>query len=312
MDRAPISISLILVAVASLAVAQSAAPDTLLPVPKYAEQNKADRAVREKYKTELASRAPADRLALAHQFNEMAIAGTDPATQYVLFRLARDCAVNAGAFPYAMSIVDDTARVFAINAPEMKASALSIGIDTARGDPATLAGNYLKVADDALAKWDPDLASKAAYLAHKLARGNPALLADSDARDHAARLESHEVLDVMSAQRKLARDADDPQANFLIARHLCFHLNRCEIGLPYLAKSAPGKLKDLADKDLSAPSDPAAMAALADEWWDYTDPKGDLPLGSGHRRAAYWYAKALPGLSAERKAQAEKRIAESK
>ena len=242
----------------------------------------------------------------------MASASADPASQYVLLRLARDCAVNAGDFPYAMAIVDDTAKIFAINVEEMKASALSIGIDTARGDPYALAISYLKVSDDALAKWNPDLAVKSAYLAHKLSRGNPALLADSNARDHAARLESQEVLKVIAAQRKLARNPDDAESNFLIARHLCFHINHWEIGLPYLAKSANAKLKNLADKELSVPKDATAMTALADEWWDYNDAKGEVPFGGAHRRAVYWYARALPGLTGEPKAQAEKRIAEAK
>ena len=94
--------------------------------------------------------------------------------------------------------------------------------------------------------------------------------------------------------------------------HLCFNTNHWETGLPYLAKSADPQLKEIAQRDLANPADAAAMAALADAWWDFADTKANLPAGAGHRRAVYWYAKALPGLAADKKVMAEQRIAEVK
>lgn len=296
---------------APVAVAQTANSESLLPVPKYAEQYKADARIREKFKAQFASHEASDRLALAHQLQDLADKETDPAAKFVLLREARESAVFAGEFPYCMAIIDDISRTFAIKTAEMKASALSVGMDMGNRPPADLANSYLKVADDALEVWNLDLASKAAYMASKLARGNPILLAEVDHRSKTVRVRNTEVLKIIAAARKLERTPDDPQLNLMVGRHQCFHMNLWENGLPFLAHSPTGPLRDLALQDLAAPATPDAMAMLADGWWDFTDVQANLPPGSGRKRAAYWYAKALPGLSGDKAAQARQRIADA-
>ena len=247
--------------------------------------------------------------ALARKFRETADAENDPPAKYVLLREAREFAIDGGDMPYAMEVIDDMAKTFAINVVEMKASAMSIGFDKSNVPPVDLANSYLKVADDALAVWDLDLAHKAAYLARKISTGNRDMIALADQRDKIIRLRNHDLMGVVQAEKKIGKSPDDPQLNLLIGRHLCFNTNHWETGLPYLAKSPPGPVTNLAAKDLASPSDPAGMASLADGWWDLADAKNSIPAGAGHRRAAYWYAKALPGLSGDRKTMAEQRIA---
>jgi hypothetical protein len=219
--------------------------------------------------------------------------------------------VDAGDFSYAMDVVDDMARSYPISVSEMKATALAAGVDRARVPPAEMAQNYLKVSDDAMAAWDLDLAEKAAYLASKVSAGNRELQDEAKKRDKLARIRNHEVLQFISAEKKLAINPDDPDQNQIIGRHLCFNTNHWETGLPFLAKSASTALKEAAQRELDNPTDAAAMDALGDIWWDLSDPKANIPAGATHRRAAFWYAKTLPGLSGEKKEQAEKRIAEA-
>ncbi|HET6250288.1 MAG TPA: hypothetical protein VFE47_21540 [Tepidisphaeraceae bacterium] len=279
-------------------------------IPNSAEQGKVDRPLREKYKAEFASRDAGERGALGKKLREAADGDADPAVKFVYLREARDLAVDAGDFAYAMNVIDDMAASFPIDAREMKATALAGGIDRSRLSPEDLAESYLKFSDEMLAVWDADLAGKSAYLAEKLAARNPPLMAEAKKRDKQAKLERHEILQAIAAQKKLERNADDPEANQALGRHLCFNTNHWEAGLPYLVRSASSALRDLARKESANPADAPAMNDLADEWWEFNDPKAKLPAGAARRRAAFWYAKALPGLSGDRKDVAEKRIAE--
>ena len=282
-------------------------PAELLPVPKALEQGKFERPLREKYKAQLASRDAAERAALAHALHDQAAAASSPAERFVLLRMARDLAASGGDLPFALSIIDDMNGVFVIAAEEMKASTLAMAVDASRAPPEDLARSYLIVADQALRQWKLDLAGKAAYLAAKMAHGNPDLLAQARDREQSVRVRKTELHKVLDAQQKLAQHPEDAQANLLVGQFLCFGLNRWDEGLVMLAKSPAGKLKDLASADLASPGTPTAMAALADRWWDFV--QGGACVGRG--RAAYWYAKALPDLDGNRKDLAEKRIAEA-
>jgi hypothetical protein len=227
-----------------------------------------------------------------------------------LLHEARDLAVDAGDFSYAMEVIDDMAKTFAFDAQEMKISALSAGIDKSRLPPQDLARSYLKFCDECLAAWNTDLAIKAAYLASKLSAGDRDLYAEVKEREKVARVRNRQMAITIAANQRLLKNPDDPQSNLIVGIHVCFNTNHWEVGLPCLVKSPPGALKSLAERDLAGPKDSAEMDALADAWWNFADVKANIPIGASHRRAAFWYAKAMPGLSGEQKAQAEKRIAE--
>ena len=305
-------IFLILSAAACFAEQPSSAPSPpqLVPVPKSLEQGKVDRPLREKYKAEFASRDPKERGALGRKLREEADKETDATAKFVRLREARDLSVDAGDFSYAVEVIDDIAATFTIDAQDMKQTALMAGVDKSRVAPDDLARSYIKVCDDSLAIWNTDLAKKAAFLATKVAVGNRDLLAEAKERGKIANLRNRALLAAIAANQKLAKTPDDPGANQVLGAHVCFNLNRWDIGLRMLVKSPAGTLKSLAERDLATPQDPAAMAALADGWWDFGEAKAGLAPGIGRRRSAYWYAKALPGLTGEKKAQAEKRIAE--
>ncbi len=281
-------------------------------VPTALEQGKIDRPLREKYKTEFTSRDASVRGALGRKLRESAATEKDPVAQFVLLKEARDLMVDAGDLSSCMEIIDELGKSFPIDVAEMKANALAVALDKTRADQETLYHSYLKVADDYLAAWELDLAGKSAYMATKLAARNRDWLAAAKEREDIVRRRKTEFTTANTAYKKLAKTPDDPQANQIVGRHICFNMNKWDKGLPFLAKCASMQLKDLAQRDLANPTEPAAMAALADGWWDCSDAKLNIPAGAGHRRAAYWYAKALPGLSGEKKAEAEKRIAEAK
>ena len=79
-------------------------------------------------------------------------------------------------------------------------------------------------------------------------------------------------------------------------------------GLPHLAKSPDGPLKEMATKSLKLPEDPAALADLGDAWFSAAEKakgkdKADLQQG-----ARYFYSLAEPSLSGLVKTKIEKRL----
>jgi hypothetical protein len=283
-------------------------------VPNSAAQGKLLSALRSQYKQEYAKRSPEDQLALAEDFHKQALEeGTDPVRQYVLLREARELATNSGNFDVAFAIIDDTARLFAVDAGELKVTALTNAMDRTLLSKPELFENYHKVGEAALEQGDVQLAYQVTVLERILVRQtkDPVLTQRARAfelRVHDAR---REYANIIAAAKKLQTTPDDPKASLLVGRYLCFVQRRWNEGLPLLAQGADRGLSDLAKRDLNAPEDANAMVELGDAYWDLPDSK-QTPRRAAHERAAHWYAEALPKLTGEKKAKAEQRIAEAK
>lgn len=287
-------------------------PADRLPVPKSGPQAKALKPIKEKYRSEYAKRTPEDQLALSKLFREQAAASKDdPVTRYVLLREARELAVNAGDFDAAFGAIEDMSKLFNIDATELKVSALTSAMDRALIPPGQLMDNYLKVADAALIDGDVTFAAQASMLASRVARGTRSAVNVQRAREMELRVHdaSRNATKVVVAARKLQANPDDGPSNLMVGRYLCFIQGKWDEGLPLLAKGSDSHLRDLAEKDLESPPSASAMSDLADRYWDMPDTK-DAPQRRARQRAAYWYAKALPNLSEEKKSRAEQRIAE--
>ena len=291
-------------------VAQVARADDRAPVPSSREQNKALQAIREQFKEHYAHKDASGRLTLSQELRKQAAASeSDLARQYVLLREARELAVDAGDFDAAFAAIDDMAKIFVVNARELKISALAAALDKAAIQPAALAQQYLKVADHALVDGDVAMAVQTALLAHQTAFKSRDTAAMSKSREMDARVrEARQRLNLaLAAYKRLQSHPDDADASLTVGKYLCFVEGRWDEGLPRLAHGSDPKLKALAEKDLAAPTDAAAMADVADAWWDQPDSK-ETPHRRSHQRAGFWYEKALPNLKENRKATAEERI----
>lgn len=285
-----------------------------LPVPNSAAQGKVVAAIRQQYRDEYAKRTAADDLALAQNFRQQAAAsGSDPVKQYVFLREARELAVNAGDLDAAFSIIDETARLFTLDAADLKSSALANSMDRALIPKQELFDKYLKVIDEALDRGDLNLATQGDVLALAMGRTTrdkdmAARAKPYDLRVHAAR---REYTNILNAAKKLQITPEDPDASFTVGAYLCFVQRRWDEGLPLLVQCTDSTLKDLARKDVNGPINASDMAELADGWWDLPDSK-QTPRKRARERAAYWYEKALPQLTGEKKDRAAARIAETK
>lgn len=297
----------------ALVRAGDAAPERVA-VPNSTKQAVALKQIREQYKADYARKDAADQLALSKTFRQLAESSTeDPPRQYVLLREARELAVDAGDFDQAFAAIDDTTKAFTIDGNELKVSALTVAMDKATVPPAQLMDNYLKVSADSLENNDLLMAAQASMLASKIAVAlhDPALkerAKQAELRVHDARRELNQVV---AAANKLRLKPDDPDANLLVGRYLCFVQGSWEHGLPHLAKGSDKGLAGLAEKDLTNPSDAPSMSALADAWWELPNTK-ETPQKRSRQRAAYWYEQALPRLAGDAQARARQRVAEAR
>ena len=282
------------------------------PVPNSAKQAVVLRQIREQYKAEYAKKDASDRLALSKDFQQLAAASTeDPTRRYVLLREARELAVDAGDFDQAFAAIDDMSKSFTIDGNELKVSALTAAMDKASIPPPQLLDNYLKASADALEKNELLMAAQASMLASKIAVASRDAVAKQrvkqmDLRVHDARRELNLVV---AAANKLKAKPDDPEANLLVGRYVCYVQGNWEHGLAYLAKGSNKRLAELAAKDVENPSDAPSMTSLADAWWELPNTK-ETPQKRSRERAAYWYEQALPRLAGDAKSRAEQRIAE--
>ncbi len=310
----PLLLAASLLVVTAAAVADDTSSEgAKLPIPKFAEQSKSERLVHQRYAVEYARKDPVDQLDLARKMQaEIGQFADDPPTRFVMLRESRELAIDGGDLQLAFAAIAEMDREFNIDAREMRYSAMSVAVDKAALTPPELIAQYLKIADDALDVGDVDQANKANTLADMLATqsGDSALQQRTHDEHIAIMTENRRVKAVIAAVGKLRLHPDDPAANELVGEFYCFTANAWADGLPHLAEGTDPKLKALAEAELKPPADAAAMAALADAWWDYFNPEIGAKPEKVQRHAVEWYRRALPGLSGETKAQADHRIAQ--
>lgn len=162
--------------------------------------------------------------------------------------------------------------------------------------------------DEALTTWGLDeleqsMAREEYPAAAKLMRVLSAPVAQSKDPASQARLKHsqatmNEYTRIAPSLARLKGAPEDPAANAAAGRFYCFVRDDWAKGLPMLAKGSDATLKAKAIRDLAEPIDPRAQFELGHQWWDAgTD--NTTAQRALHARAAYWYSKALPGLTDE-------------
>lgn len=295
-------------------------PDTApapAAVPDAADVARADKAVAELFKAELAAKDPAGRALLAERFRKQAAeGGDDAATRYVLLRRACDLAAEGNDYAAAFATVEELAAAFRVDADGVKLETLTKAATGARSPAAAVALTTAAcdLGETFAARGDTDAAAKASSVA--TTASHRARDADAVARAKllARRISQAkaEEKQYQAASRTLDRNPDDPRANLVAGRHLCFSLGDWAAGAPLLARSSEPQLKALATRELAKPADPDAMVALGDAWWELPDNRGGVTQAQARQRAAYWYAKALPDLKGLKRIPVEARVVEER
>ena len=254
------------------------------------------------YRDEFAkTKTPKAREALATELLAKAKqqAAGDAAEAFVLLRLTRDLAVQAGDGATAISAIDAMTEKFELDGLAMKTDVLA---DLAK--KAHMPVDHLAIAQQAADLMDDAFAAgnypQAAHLG-KLATAEGQRAHDRDvvlqARNRLKEVQSAIKLgeDFDAARAKLADQPDDADTNTIAASYYCFLKNDWEKGLPYLAKGRDAMLRALAQRELQdKPKDPADRVKLADAWWDLAQKADSRRKEKMLLHAGAWYAKAQP------------------
>lgn len=102
---------------------------------------------------------------------------------------------------------------------------------------------------------------------------------------------------VAELEQRLALDPADQEANRLLGGYYCFERDDFARGLPYLARSIVGELREIAMLDLAAPEGPADRRRIGDAWHGWGSKESGLEKYRALSRAKHWYLLATPGLT---------------
>jgi hypothetical protein len=238
----------------------------------------------------------------------------DPVAQFVLFRESRDVAAAAGQVNLAMKAADALAEVFDVKQMDARLPALEVlaRVVTTPAAHLDLARALEAAADEVIAMDELSSAQKLLQLAGVSAdkSKDSALIAAISSRTKELEAWQKEAEKALPALELLKTRPDDPDANLLAGRYLCFLKGDWDAGLPLLKKGPDGDLQILAEAELMGPTTAEDQVVIADAWFDVAtgnDPAGQTAM---QRRARHWYAHAAPNLSGETKTRVDTRLAE--
>jgi hypothetical protein len=283
-------------------------------IPAESAQKQAETLIRDIYKADYAKRTPSDMTALAQRLIQQGHeTKDDPVARYVLYREARDLAIQAGDAALALRAVEAAAQAFAIAPFEAKLAALGHAETAAKTPEAARAAadQYLRLMDEAQAADQYDAATRAGTRAEVLSRSTRDAAFTARVRDSVKGIQDlqKEAAALSIHQKAIATNPDDANANAAVGRFLCLKKGDWEKGLPMLAKGSDATLKTLAGMELAKTKDTADLLALADAWWD----AGEKLTGSAKtaylERSVYWYSAAAPKATGLSQAKISTRMA---
>jgi hypothetical protein len=297
---------------------EPAAAPTLLAPPDETAQADATKLIRELFGTQIdAAKTSIAKDELAKKLLQQGIdSKADPAGQFVLFRMARDLAVGVGDPAVALQAIDETARIFRLDAASLRQETLAALAKTAINplQSRALADAAWSALDEAVAADNFEVAKLLAaqgITAAKRVKGDPDVL-----RQWAARAKEIDELESVYDEAqpsivKLAQKPLDPAANMTVGRYRVFVKGDWDRGLPMIALGKDSPLQALAVAEMSPPQEAEAQLKLADEWSDLADNTPDASEKARLQgRAMFWYGQSLPNLSGLPKAKVEKRLQE--
>ena len=251
--------------------------------------------------------ALADRLmSLAAESNE------DLPGRYAMFEEAFKMAAQAGDLTKALSIIDDFARRFEIDAPHLKAMAVAKSADAIKtnADRRQIAETAIGLLDELVMAGKLDEAAEVAQTAvAAAARAKEVELGKvaRDVRDEIAQAKKH-LNEAREAAAKLKESPNDSQLNLRWGRFVCFYQRNWPLGLPYLAKGSDQRLAAVAKLDLANATKPEDQATVGQRWADAVKGVEPAERTAAALRALHWLQQAESQLKGLAKADVEKQI----
>ncbi|NQT14606.1 MAG: LamG domain-containing protein [Planctomycetes bacterium] len=305
--RKPFSTGRVLLVLAALLmqahVILAAEGGDLVSVPDDAAQAQAATLIREVYEQDYeTAKTSADRTALAKKMIDQAARTLDdPVARFVLLRVARDMAGQAGDAETAVDAVDRIAKAYDVDAAAMKVDSLLKVAASAKSLDARKA-----VAEHSLALIQAALGVDDYRTVNRLME--TALAAARRVRDGelvkkimASRKEASEAVEAYAEIKKalaiLDQKPTDPEANLAVGRYCALVKGDWEKGIAMLALGSDEALRTLARRELQGATSPQEQVGLADGWWTLAQSKSGPDRTALLLRGGTWYRQAKAGLS---------------
>lgn len=286
-----------------------------LPVPKQASLDAAERLVKDIFKGDYSkAKTSAEKLSLAKKLLEQGLATKDdPVGQFVLLREARDLAVEVGSVSVCLDVIEAVSGQFDVDSKKLiadnlvKAAKVTKPLGITKQDVTRVMGIIEAAVDEEDFSYAILLAPVASFIA-KNADGDFTKMVTV----RVAEIESLQkaFVSVRVARQKLETTAEDPEANLIDGKYLCFLKGDWDTGLKRLTKCSDLSLKTLAEKDLASPTAASDQVSVGDGWWDLADKETGLAKARLVLRAKDWYSKAEKDLMGLTAAKVKKRLEE--
>ena len=239
-------------------------------------------------------------------------ANVQGAEQFEVLNLAREVAAVGGKIRLAYQAIDQLDAAFEFDAHAIRLATLASAANArlAPDDKREVVVAGVEMIEELIDRDDYDRALSVADEMRPLA----VRVADVELRkalverrDRASQLR-RAYRKVEPAFRKLAQNANDPDANLAVGKWQLFQKANWNKALPLLAKGSDDALAAAARAELKVPSNHEEEGALANMWWELAKEEKDVAtrdvlLG----RALAWYRRAGPGLKGLAAAQARAR-----
>ena len=286
-------------------------------VPAESAREAARRRIREIFQDDFdSSGTPAEKVALAAKLRQQGIeTDDDPAARFVFLKMAVDLAATGADPREAFRAIDAIKEHYDADVLEMKADVLTSVVKVLRSGEtgAHLAQAAALLAEEAVVRDDYKTADRLLTVGGLAARkGDNKIIADElTARKRDVSRTARAYAPVEKALAVLVDNPLDTKANGEVGQWRCFEKNDWSEGLACLAKGDNTALADLAKRDLAALGDlsnPEQQRQLGDAWWDLSGKARGAAKAAYICRAAYWYQKALVGITGLDRAALSKRL----
>ncbi len=290
--------------------------DSRLPIPDRQSQAQPLQLVHELYRQEF------DRIITRSQRSELALklldqglaTRQDHAGRYVLLDLAVRTAVEARDMAMAFRAIDETARLYRVPAGELKSSAVTRIVDSAKSktDRRVVVFSVLDAIDEAVLGDDYAMAERLAEIASDNARAtrDGTLVRFVKGQVQQANNAAEAYREVQDALATLSREPTDPEANLVVGTHYCLRKRKWKKGIPHLAGGSNSVLKAAALQELKGVNVAVDMVDVADRWLEASEHELDWRQAAILARAEYWYRRSRSGLSGLTQQKVQKQLEE--
>ena len=290
-----------------------------LPVPGKEARLDALEMIKEIYRADYErATAPESRRKLSSKLHQAAKqTDNDHVGRFVLLRQAAILASRGGDATSALTIIDEMAKAYEIDATSSKVAAIEAMVTKYKVSPeahVALADHCDGLLQQAIMEDDYPLAERIGKLVTASATKSKKTELRKQATIRLKEIASAKRTfgQVQEAIQILGQNPTDGAANLAVGKYRCLRKNDWVRGLPMLAIGSDEQLRELAKQELALPADALAKRKLGDGWWKLGENDSDETKKAMRQRGGYWYRQALPELTGLAKSLVEKRLQEVK